>query len=92
MRLGKFMLEYQQALALINQDAKKDEFGRLVKIILHAIFSFYWALDTLSLLAVFGLINMAEYEFTQKAQYPTSCISLVIALLSSIRTAAEGSR
>lgn len=59
MRLGKFMIEYQQALALINQDNKKDEFGRLVKLILHAIFSFYWALDNLSLLAVFGLINMA---------------------------------
>ena len=60
MRLGKFIIEYQQALRLINQD-NKDEFGRLVNIILHAIFSFYWALDNLSLLATFGLINMAEY-------------------------------
>lgn len=84
MRLGKFMIEYQQALSLINQDSK-DEFGRLVNIILRAIFSFYWVLDNLSLLAVFGLINMAEYEFTQSAM-TIKFIGMAIAALFNLRT------
>lgn len=78
------MIEYQQALTLICQDTK-DEFGRLVNIILHAIFSFYWVLDNLSLLAVFGLINMAEYEFTQSAM-TVKFIGMIIASLFNLRT------
>jgi hypothetical protein len=57
----------------------------LVKIILHAIFSFYWALDNLSLLAVFGLINMAEYEFTQTA-LTVKVIGMSIAAFFNLRT------
>lgn len=57
MRLGKFVLEYQEAVKLITQDSR-DEFGRLVSIILHAFFSFYWALDNLSLAAAYGVLNI----------------------------------
>ena len=57
MRIGKFIIEYHEALELIHRDSK-DEFGRLVSIILHAIFSFYWALDNVSLAASFGIINI----------------------------------
>ena len=84
MRLGKFMVEYQQALALINRE-DNDEFGRLINIILHAIFSFYWALDNLSLLAGFGLIKMAEYEFTQTAM-TVKFIGMSIAAFFNLRT------
>jgi hypothetical protein len=84
MRLGKFMIEYQQALTLINADTK-DEFGRLISIVLHAIFSFYWALDNLSLLAASGLINMAEYEFTQSAM-TVKFIGMSIAAFFNLRT------
>lgn len=58
MRLGKFIIEYHEVVELINTNTK-DEFGRLVSIILHAIFSFYWALDNISLAAYFGLANIA---------------------------------
>lgn len=57
MRLGKFIIEYYEALELIN-GGTTDEFGRLISIILHAIFSFYWALDNVSLAASFGIINI----------------------------------
>ena len=54
------MIEYQQAAALIHSETR-DEFGRLISIVLHAIFSFYWALDNLSLAALYGLINTPEH-------------------------------
>ncbi|MCB0369052.1 MAG: hypothetical protein KDD45_06250 [Bdellovibrionales bacterium] len=84
MRLGKFIIEYQQALKLINEDSK-DEFGRLVSIVLHAIFSFYWALDNLSLMAVFGMINMAEYEFSQSAM-TVKLVGMSLAAFFNLRT------
>lgn len=84
MRLGKFMIEYQQAVALINRDTR-DEFGRLVSIVLHAIFSFYWALDNLSLAALFGLVNTADYEFSQSAM-TVKCLGLGIAAFFNLRT------
>lgn len=60
MRLGKFVIEYEEAIRLIHAESK-DEFGRLISIILHAIFSFYWALDNVSLAASFGIINIPEF-------------------------------
>lgn len=60
MRLGKFVLEYYEAVELIHRETR-DEFGRLVSIILHAIFSFYWALDNISLAASFGIVNVPEF-------------------------------
>jgi hypothetical protein len=84
MRLGKFMIEYQQALALISRDTR-DEFGRLVSIVLHAIFSFYWALDNLSLAAVYGLINTPDYEFSQSAM-TVKFIGMSIAAFFNLRT------
>ena len=60
MRLGKSLLEYQLVLRLMHKETK-DEFGRLFRIILHGIFSCYWALDNLSLLASFGLTNVPEF-------------------------------
>jgi len=60
MRLGKFIIEYHEVIKLIHRSTR-DEFGRLVSIVLHAIFSFYWALDNLSLAASFDVISVPAF-------------------------------
>jgi predicted outer membrane lipoprotein len=84
MRLGKFIIEYHEALELIHRDSK-DEFGRLVSIILHAIFSFYWALDNVSLAASFGIINIPEFEVSQSAM-TIKFFGMALAAFFNLRT------
>lgn len=84
MRLGKFVLEYYEAVELIHRDTK-DEFGRLVSIILHAIFSFYWALDNISLAASFGIVNVPEFEVSQSAM-TIKFFGMVLAAILNLRT------
>lgn len=78
------MIEYQQAATLIHRETR-DEFGRLISIILHAIFSFYWALDNLSLAALYGLVNAPEHEFSQSAM-TVKFIGMTIAAFFNLRT------
>lgn len=84
MRLGKSVIEYREVLQLIRCDAS-DEFGRLVRIILHGIFSVYWALDNLSLVASFGLINIPEFEISQSAM-TIKFVGMSLATLFNLRT------
>lgn len=84
MRIGKFLIQYQEAVQLIKKDSK-DEFGRLVSIILHAIFSFYWAIDNISLAAAYGVINIPQYEFTQTGM-TVKFIGMAIAAFFNLRT------
>lgn len=84
MRLGKFVIEYHEVLEIINRPTN-DEFGRLVSIIIHAIFSFYWALDNLSLVASFGIINAPEFEVSQSAM-TVKFVGMVLAALYNLRT------
>ena len=84
MRLGKSLIEYEEVLTLIQKEAK-DEFGRLVRIILHGIFSVYWALDNLALMASFGLINIPEFEISQSAM-TIKFFGMSLAALFNIRT------
>lgn len=71
-------------MVVMRQDGR-DEFGRLVTIILHAIFSFYWAIDNISLGAAYGAINIPEYEFTQTA-VTVKFVGMTIAALFNLRT------
>jgi hypothetical protein len=84
MRLGKFVIEYYEALELINKETT-DEFGRLISIILHAIFSFYWALDNISLAASFGIINIPEFEVSQSAM-TIKFFGMALAAFYNLRT------
>lgn len=84
MRLGKFVIEYHEVIQLIHRQTR-DEFGRFVSIVLHAIFSFYWALDNISLAASFGLINTPAFEVSQSAM-TVKFFGMAIAALLNLRT------
>jgi len=84
MRLGKFILEYQEVIQLIHKSTR-DEFGRFVNIILRAIFSFYWALDNLALVSSYGLINIPSFEISQTAM-TIKFFGMTIAALLNLRT------
>jgi hypothetical protein len=53
--MGKFISEYYTIIKLIREDTR-DEFGRLVRILCHCIFSFYWVADNIAVLASFDLL------------------------------------
>ena len=55
------------------------------KLILHAIFSFYWALDNLSLAASFGLIYIPEYKVSQTAM-TIKFVGMTMAAIFNIRS------
>ena len=60
MRLGKFIGEYKTIIKLM-QEGTEDEFGRLMRIICHSFFAFYWFLDNAALMCSFNLLHFQEY-------------------------------
>ena len=66
MRMGKFITEYYSVIQLIKKEVK-DEFERLLKILCHCIFSFYWVADNIAVLASFDLLEIPEYQIHQSA-------------------------
>lgn len=84
MRMGKFISEYHTIIKLIREEAK-DEFGRLVRILCHCMFSFYWVADNMTLLASYDWLTMPEYQIQQSAM-TIKFIGLCIAAFLNLRS------
>ena len=64
MRLAKFIQEFSRIVKMIKQPTK-DQYRRLIQIIIHTFFSFYWVFDNLCLLSAFNIIKAPEFELSQ---------------------------
>ena len=83
MRLAKFIQEFSRIIKLIREPSK-DEYRRLVQIIINTFFSFYWVLDNLCLLSAFNIIEAPEFELNQTAM-TIKVIALTIAAILNLR-------